>query len=440
MGGRAAGLPEYVTAVSHSGQFIVYGPRSTFHGVLSPRQSGNPPVDLTPQTLAPSCEKVKGEILDALGQRDLWRMGGGDTGKILIAIDSSVRTNAPLTVAVTPFEEGWRFRIALPTEVTEERLLRVLVQAIVMELASRHGNERIGEPPLWLVEGLTQTILASVPAGVILQPQTRSVAEMRIGDQLAGVREQFQRQPPLEFHEVSLPDLTRMDVRDWELYGACAHLLVRELSRLPNGRERMVRWIDNLQQHWNWQSGFLQAFQDEFRSLLDVEKWWALTVANFTGRNRVQAWSPEFALRKLAEALRPVGIMPGASQVEHLSLEQVIADWDFARQLPVLRRFIQQMHAIRINAPPEIRSLVLQFGDAVEEYIDARARAGYAPILRGRPLSSPRLITRNAVARLRELEGERVRIATELEQSVSPNIEATRATPGGASGPAGGLP
>src|SRR5690606_31877682 len=148
---------------------------------------------------------------------------------------------------------------------------------------------------------------------------------------------------------------------------------------------------------------------------------------------RIQAWSPEFALRKLDEALHPVGILPGGNNVEQLSLEQVIVDWDFPRQLPVLRRFIQQMHAIRINSPPEIRSLVLRFGDAIEEYIDARARAGYAPLLRGKLLSSPRLITRSAVARLRELEGERVRIASELQQNASPQVEATRGTTGGSS-------
>lgn len=417
----SAGPAPVITAISQSGQFVVTGSPPRTRRPVETRSSGQSLRDMTPQTLVVSCERVKSEILRQLELPDQWRAGGGRTGKILVGIDANVRTNSPLAVEASPFENGWHIRLTVPTEVSEDRLVRALTQAIVLELASRAGNQRAGEPPLWLIEGLTQLVLASSPDGVILQPQTRTVADLRPAEKLAPVRAQLARRPPLAFHQLSQPELSRMDARDWELYAACAHLCVRELSRLPDGTPRLARWIVNLQRHWNWQTGFLEAFQPAFRSLLDVEKWWALTLANFTGRSPSQAWPEEFALRKLEEALQPVGVLPGAGRgPSRLRLEEVIESWEFARQLPVLRQFLRQLQAIRLNAPATVSPLAYRYGDVIEEYLTSRSRAGYAPPIRSQPQPSVRLLVRETLGRLRELDGERARLTAELAAPSAP--------------------
>src|SRR5690606_19777640 len=105
-----------------------------------PRLSRSSPqdkvLDLTPQTLAVSCERVKGEILRALGMRDGWRRGGDGTGLITVTIDPLVSTNTPLAVQAVRYERGWRFRTGVPPRVSEDSLVRLLTQAIVTELAS----------------------------------------------------------------------------------------------------------------------------------------------------------------------------------------------------------------------------------------------------------------------------------------------------------------
>jgi hypothetical protein len=373
-------------------------------------RSGNEPMrDLSPTTLAVSCERVKTAVLQAIDLPDVWRnSGGGRTGKIQVQIDAHRRESAPLAVEAAPFEEGWNYLIPLPPRAPEDRVVRALTHALLMELANRGGNQRAADPPLWLVEGITQTLLSEAPQGLLLQPQTRRVTDVRIGDPLAGTRAQLARRPALPFHELSQPDLSQLDPSSWDHYAACAHLAFRELSRLPDGRRRLAQWLVQLQRHWNWQTGFLESFQPEFQSLLDVEKWWALSVAQFTGRDVSQAWPVEVTLRKLQDILSPVGILPGAgNQAARLPLEQVIVEWEFSRQLPVVRQALRQLQAVRVFAHPDIASLVYRYGDVLEEYLANRQRAGYAPAARGQIAPSVRVMVRETVARLRALDAER---------------------------------
>lgn len=408
-------LPSSITTVSQSGQFVVTGSRPERRRPIEnrPASSGDNLRELTPQTLAVSCERVKAEALRTLDLTDRWRARGGRTGKIFVSIEDTLTIDSQLAVQARPYEGGWHFRAQVPSRVTEERLVRALCQAIAMELASRNGNQRAGEPPLWLVEALTQSVLAAFPDGIILQPQTRIVASLRVGERYASVRARLARQAPLAFHELSQPDLGRMSASDWDHFAACSHLCLRELQRLPEGNARLARWLTGLQKNWNWQTGFLEAFQPLFHSLLDVEKWWALAVANFTGRNPEHTWPTEFALRKLDEALQPVGVLPGAgNRASRLSLEDIVFHWDHARQIPVLRRFLQQLNAILINAPTDVSPLVYQYADTIESYLANRAKAGFAPIGRGQAIPSVKLLVRETVGRLRELDGERARLSS----------------------------
>ena len=52
-----------------------------------------------------------------------------------------------------------------------------------------------------------------------------------------------------------------------------------ELLRLPDGRACLQRMLAQLPQHYNWQFAFLEAFHARFERPLDVEKWWALSLA-----------------------------------------------------------------------------------------------------------------------------------------------------------------
>jgi hypothetical protein len=416
-GTPARGVPPNQHVTSRSGQFIVTDSRVNPAVLPSSRstQLNGRILDLTAETLAVSCERVKKEILSALGMRDEWRSTGHRTGKIYLSIDPTVHTNKPLAVFVCAFEQGWQFRILVPPVDTEDRLVRVLAQAILTELASRNDNTRTGEPPLWLVEGLTRWVLDAAPVPSLLQPDSRTVTDLNIGAYLTEVREKLSREIPLGFHELSQPDISRMGPQEWELYGASAHLFLRELCRMPEGRVRLVQWLTSLQEHWNWQPGFLEAFEPVFMSLLDVEKWWALTLAHFTSRNPVQAWPPDVVLRKLEAALQPVTVLPlSGNQVVRMRLADVITQWEYGRQLPVLRQVLQQMQIIASSAPPDLGQLAMRYAGTIERYLSARARAGFAPPGRGQSVRTMRRVEQDAIEALGELDHERNRFSEGL--------------------------
>jgi hypothetical protein len=179
--------------------------------------------------------------------------------------------------------------------------------------------------------------------------------------------------------------------------------------------------------------GFIEAFQPQFRSLLDVEKWWALAAANFTGRNAASAWSTPFALRKLDDALHPLGVARGVGgRPARLSVEEVLVTWDFSRQGPLLRQLLQQLQSLRVNAPPKVGALMYRYAEVLGDYLDARGRAGFSPVTRGRAPGNVKLILRQAVGDLRDLDAARARLAAEPEPPAKP------ADPGAASTPTPG--
>ncbi len=395
-------FPRELVTTSQSGQFLVSGPRVP--GLSPPRefQPGTGQRTLTPQTVAIACERVKDQTLRVFGLPDVWRSAGAN---IHVAIEPRQRTNAPVPIEAAPFENTWKYRVQVPSLLSEERLTRAIVQAVLLDLANRGGNERAAEPPLWLVEGVTRSVLQSSVEGPLPVPETRTSMEIQRPGRLTWVREQLSRSDPPSFYELSQPDLGSMPDRDWLPYSAAAHLCLVELQRFPDGIGRIRHWLLHLQDHWNWQTGFIEAFHPDFRSLLDTEKWWAITLANFTGRDALQAWPREFTLRKLDEALHPVAILPGAgSRPRRMPLEEILGSWEFNRQLPVLRQLLQQLHAIRINSPADLRPLVFQYIDLVGAYVDSRSRVGLTSLVRGQAPPSPRLIAREVIRRLGEAE------------------------------------
>ena len=411
-------FPLELATTSQSGQFVVVGPRVP--GLSPPRefQPGSAPRTLTPQTLAVACDRIKTETLRVLSIPDVWRTAGA---RIHVTIEPTLRTNLPVPIEASPYEATWKFQVRVPSSLSEERLTRAIVQAVLLDLANRAGNQRAAEAPLWLTEGVTRFVLQSSVEGTLPAPETRTSMEVRRQETLAQVREQLSRFEPPSFHELSQPDLDAMPDRAWQRYAAAAHLCLHELRRLPEGDARLRAWIFGLQNHWNWQTGFIESFQPIFRSLLDTEKWWAITLANFTGRDAAQAWPAEFTLRKLDEALQPVGILPGAgSRARRMPLAEIIADWDFQRQLPVLRQLLQQLHAIRINAPPDLRPILFRYIDLVDTYLDSRSRVGLTPLVRGQAPVSPKLVVREATQRLRDLDAERAQAAQDLTPSPAP--------------------
>ncbi len=71
---------------------------------------------------------------------------------------------------------------------------------------------------------------------------------------------------------------------------------MHELLGLKNGPAKLRALLAELPAHLNWQTAFFDAFDEDFKRPLDVEKWWALRVVNFAATRPARAGPQTSAL------------------------------------------------------------------------------------------------------------------------------------------------
>ncbi len=140
--------------------------------------------------------------------------------------------------------------------------------------------------------------------------------------------------------------------------------------------------IGTLPRYKNWQFAFLDAFQTQFNNMVDVEKWWALTLVNFTGRDPSQVWSYEESRKKIDVALKvPAQVYNSQNampQRASLGLQQVITGWDYPRQQMALQKAVIQLRNLRYRVAPELLETVDNYRSLLDSYLRDR-RPGDAP-------------------------------------------------------------
>jgi hypothetical protein len=146
--------------------------------------------------------------------------------------------------------------------------------------------------------------------------------------------------------------------------------------------------------------------------LLDVEKWWAVTLVNFFRRDDTQMWSWEVSLSKLTEALNATATLPLQTNAlpvrAEVPLQTILAEWDFGRQKPALEAKLKQLQLLRVNTHPDLLQLVDGYLLCLLDYVDRRTTAGYAPTSRLQPTVNPKLFAQETIRRLDALDVQRV--------------------------------
>ena len=165
--------------------------------------------------------------------------------------------------------------------------------------------------------------------------------------------------PPLTFEDLSWPTEQALAGDAGELYRGSAQLFVGELLRLPDGRACLRTMLAQLPQHYNWQFAFLGAFHAHFERPLDVEKWWALSVAQANGRDPAQAWTLEESWQKLDQAIHAaVQVRTGTNELPlhaDVTLQTVIREWDPTRQTQALNNTLRELGLLRLRIAQEYR-------------------------------------------------------------------------------------
>lgn len=369
-----ASAADVFSVQSHSGQFTVAGPPLRPSTQLSPIKSGKTGVvQLEPNLTAVSAERVKAAVWRSLGVSGMWR------GKIRIALVSGLAPGDNVRLASTLYPEGWQYRLEIPREIVEENFVRAITKVVLLEVANRQSSGRCAEVPWWLSEGLTQYLIASEP-DLVLQAETVIMRSERRADPLQRARASLGQRSPLTFNELSWPSPDDLQGERREVFQRSAHFFLTAIMRSSDGASSLRKFVESLAQHLNWQTAFLRGFAPRFTRLIDVEKWWAVTVCNFSGRNEWQVWPPETALEKIDESLMveaELRMLPNAVPVHTVvPLAAVLQEWNAERQEPALRYVINTLAALRLNVPGELVQLIDDYRVCLEEYLQRRARVG----------------------------------------------------------------
>lgn len=397
-------MPALVT--SRSGQFIVHGidvGRPPAGGELKP-VGDNAIIQLRPELLAVTCERVRQFVNLRLGANDQ----AGSRVHLYLRRRHAVEDR--LNIVPQIIREGWIYHLELPEEVEWKRLVRALVEVVLLEQANRQNVTDIcAQPPLWLSEGVTELLLNEFGRDLVPESQTTLNRSARRPDPLAPVRATLAGRNPLGFSELGLPEADQLDdPAQLAFFRASATLLVAELLEDPSGAAALRRFVQELPRSLNWQTAFLRASEGRFATLLEVEKWWAVSAAGVLSRDPSLLWPRDRVLSELelilAETAEVRGDTNGPAARRTLPLAEIVRTWEFEAQREVLQRKANQLRLLSAHTPRDLLPLVIECHRAVDEYLTARAGAGRDSQARTDIAPSGRVLARTTARKLEELD------------------------------------
>jgi hypothetical protein len=366
-------------------------------------------VTLEPDSLAVACERVKTALLAELGLPDRWR------GKIHVKLRTATSPNQLPVVTGNRFADGWYFALTTPHELPPEELVRSLVMVLLLELADRTPGPHGAEVPHWLCEGLTAEVLGRVGPDLV-PPQTPVVARvggsfgqlsaasrtmvlsqnpeatqrdmLRRGEWGRGyevrganqvdTRRRLREEGSLTFSELSLPDADQLQGESGRRYRDSGQAFLKQLRALPEG-DRMLRdMLGGLTRCLNWQTAFLATYRKHFPTLLDVEKWWALSSNRFATAGIFEVWPASRAAETLAGILTVILATtngPGAvPNRERLSLADAMRRLDLGSFVRVVNLKQRQLVALFLHSPPAVADLCQEYSSLLTLYLQLHGR------------------------------------------------------------------
>jgi hypothetical protein len=353
------------TVVSQSQQFVIHFSTNVVAMENIPFGS----VEVVPEFLAVTAERVKravtGEI-PAVGEA---------RGVVHVGILATTKTDGLIGIASSKYADGWRYEMAVPRVSEEARLVKGFVNVLLLQYANR-GVERSAELPAWLTEGLAEQLFYSIGPSLVVR-RAPTAWESNTRDLQHWTREMLRTNATPMFQDLTTALVPVRHSAPESIYLAGTHLLVRALLETPNGRQRFGRFLQLLPRTWNWQTAFMQAF--EFRSMLDVEKWWSLTVIEFTTRDQRQAWSQEMSLGKLDDLVRvrvehrdATNALPEVRLVE---LKTIFADNDADLQQQAAESMVSQLKYTSAHMAPPVAAIALGYQKTLEFYLQTHRRS-----------------------------------------------------------------
>lgn len=416
---------------SASGQFLVRSIRRP-PGPVPPAATAAKLdlVRLTPTLMPVSGERIKQALWRELGISGAWQ------GKIQLAIYPGAAADEPVRCYAERFRDAWQYRLELPDLVDRTRYVRGMVQVLLLEYANRGAVARSAEIPAWLVEGMTRDLLASGEGQLVIAPPPSSpgpvaftptmVSRVR-ENPLERAHQELSGQRSLTFHELSWPTPEQLDGDAAPLYSGSAQLLLNQLLAFEDGRDCLKSMLRRLPDYLNWQLAFLQGFQGHFQRPLDIEKWWAVRLAAFTGRELSQMWSLEQSWVQLEDVLHPpIDVRASAGELPRRSraaLQTVIRDLNQGRQRTILGEVLRRLDTLRPRVAEPLVPLVDEYRQTLGRYLAEHDQVGSRIPFRAKAVQrnfrDETLRRLDALETRRALENPAPRLASEAQAAHS---------------------
>ena len=377
--------PAGVHSRSHSGQFIVQRvpARNAYRSRLaSSFQTNRNYITLDATILPISCERIKETLARQLGRTDPW------SGRIFLALYTANSGDDPITVTSTRFRDGWQYQLELPDLLDRTEYVRSVIDVLLLEIANRNADDRSAEIPAWLSEGLCQELLFANEIEILLPPPrpgagelalTRTVLSARKENPLAFAHQVLSASPALTFQQLSWPLPEQLTGESGHVYRCSSQLFVKQLLSLPNAAACLRSMLADLPRHYNWQFAFMQAFRAHFQRPLDVEKWWALQLEHFTGRDLRETWPAEESWEKFDALVRfPVQVhatSDGLPLPAEVKLQTIIREWEREQQIALLQAKVRQLEQLRLRLAPAFVPLADEYHRTLVTYLEHRDRA-----------------------------------------------------------------
>jgi hypothetical protein len=384
---------------SVSGQFFVsYQPAN--YPFAAPDFAGDTNIiHLNTELLAVGAERFKLSLWRVLGvaSDSTW------SGRIALQLHPARSPDETITIGATPFLNRWDYTLLMPDALAKMKYARALSGVLLLELANRQapGDGHSAEIPPWLVDGMARQVLAtggeemilSAPSGKpgqsLLEPAGRLYAiparrlneARRNFDPLADARQILQATTALTFNELSWPSGDQMSGYDGGVFSASSQLFLASLLDLKNGRAKMLGFLSALPRHLNWQTSFFEVYADDFKSPLDVEKWWALRVVNFAARAPGPRWTLDVSLARLDGLLTvPVEFRYDSNALPahaEISLQDALQNLPADQRTAVLEGKLRDLELVELRLAPPFGGLADAYRLALADFL-----GGSKPVVR----------------------------------------------------------
>ncbi len=324
-----------VSTTSSSGQFIAHAPNA-----------------LLSSAACAFGEQIKRQWRQRLDLPDAWR------DPIVLDIrDRTADVSGDPSVRSQFFQFGTRLNyqitLVVPPPIEDSSLASAIVKTLCAEVANRDQPRTSGAPytgarmPVWLVEGVTQTIVGR-PDQLLTLVQRNATGS--------------RPQQAMDVMRVTgLPD----DAAERTLYRANAWLLTESFLQLPNGVRKMQQLLVELGATKTFARAFDAVYGDTFPDTAALEKWWSLQQAGSAGTAVAENFAVAETVHRL-DALLTVEIEPRPPfrQLWRSYEQPWVKQW--------LQDRIASLETLRGRSHPLYRPVIAAYMEACAQLLDSK--------------------------------------------------------------------